>query len=80
VLNACEGRREEEGDLEKAETEGDLKQSSLGSVLIALSGVIGEAIDLVAESLLVGVSRVFGEGRKVDKEEIDSQLDEIEPC
>jgi hypothetical protein len=42
--------------------------------------VIGEAIDLVAESLLVGVSRVFGEGRKVDKEEIDSQVDEIEPC
>jgi hypothetical protein len=42
--------------------------------LTALTGVTGEAIDLVA----VGVS--IGEGTKVDKEEKDSELDEIEPC
>lgn len=74
ALNACEGRREEVGDLEKADTEGDLKQSSRESALTALTGVTGEAIDLVA----VGVS--IGEGTKVDKEEKDSEVDEIEPC
>jgi hypothetical protein len=79
VINACEGRREE-GDVEKAETGGDLKHSS--GDLIALAGVIGEAIDLVAESLCigVGVSIVLGDEMKVDKEERDSELDEIEPC
>lgn len=78
MLKACEGRREDEG--EKAETEGDLKQSS--GDLIALAGVIGEAIDLVAESLRigVGVSSVLGDETKVDKEESDSGLDDIEPC
>ena len=77
MLKACEGRREEG---EKAETEGDLKQSS--GDLIALAGVIGEAIDLVAESLRigVGVSSVLGDETKVDKEESDWELDDIEPC
>jgi hypothetical protein len=48
--------------------------------LIALVGVIGEAIDLVAESLRigVGVSIVLGEETNVDKES-DSELDDIEP-
>ncbi len=73
MLKACEGRREDEGDAEKAETEGDLKFSS--GDLIALAGVTGEAIDIVAESLRIGVgiSIVLGEETKVDKED-------IEPC
>jgi hypothetical protein len=43
--------------------------------LIALAGITGEAIDIVAESLRigVGVSIVLGEETKVDKED-------IEPC
>jgi hypothetical protein len=58
-----------------------LKHSSEDSILIALAGVIGEAIDLEAESLRigVGVSIVLGEVIKVDKES-DSELDGIEPC
>ncbi len=76
MLNACEGRREDVGDLEKVDTEGDLKHSSRDSARRALTGVTGEAIDLVA----VGVSMVIGEGTKVDKEERDSEVDEIEPC
>tara|TARA_R110002060_G_scaffold34639_2_gene45502 strand:- start:185 stop:361 length:177 start_codon:yes stop_codon:yes gene_type:complete len=58
--------------LEKEET-GDLNTSSLKSVRTALTGVIGEAID-------IGASAAFGEATKVDKEEKDSQLDDIEPC
>jgi hypothetical protein len=78
VLKACDGRREDER--EKAETEGDLKHSS--GDLIALAGVIGEAIDLVAEPLRigVGVSIVLGDETNVDKEESDSELDDTEPC
>jgi hypothetical protein len=59
-----------------------LKLSSGEAILIALAGVIGEAIDLAAESLRVGVGVfiVLGEVTKVDKEESDSGLDEIEPC
>jgi hypothetical protein len=78
VLKACDVRREDEG--EKAETEGDLKHSS--GDLIALAGVIGEAIDLVAEPLRigVGVSIVLGDETNVDKEESDSELDDTEPC
>jgi len=50
-----------------------LKDSS--GDLIALAGVIGEAIDLVAESLRigVGVSIALGDETKVDKEERDSE-------
>lgn len=81
-LKACEGRLEDEGDLENAETEGDLKHSTGESILIALTGVIGEAIDLVAGSLMmgVGVSMVLGELTKADTEERDSEFEEIEPC
>lgn len=76
ALNACEGRREDEGEFGKANTEGDLKQSSREFCFTALTGVTGEAIDLVA----VGVSIEIGEGINVDKEERDSEADEIEPC
>jgi hypothetical protein len=62
--------------LGKVNTEGDLKQSSRESGFTALTGVTGEAIDLVA----VGVSIEVGEGTNVDKEERDSEADEIEPC
>jgi hypothetical protein len=75
-VKACEGRREDEG--EKAETEGDLKQSS--GDLVALAGVIGEAIGLESLRIGVGVSIVTGDETKVDKEDNDSGLDDIEPC
>lgn len=51
ALKVCEGRRESEGDFEK-ET-GDLKTSSRKSVRTALTGVIGEAIDITAESIFI---------------------------
>jgi len=76
VLNACEGRREDKGDIKDAETEGDLKQSSRNSAIFALPGVIGETSDL--ESFLTCSVGVLGEATKVDKEEIDSAV-EIEP-
>jgi hypothetical protein len=59
-----------------------LKHSSEESLLNALAGVIGEAIDLVVESLRIGVGVfiVLGEETKVDKEESDSELDVFEPC
>lgn len=50
-LKGCDCRREV-GEYEIEETEGDLKQSSRNSVLIALTGVIGEAIDLEVTGLL----------------------------
>jgi len=60
-----------------------LKQSSRNSVLKALTGVLGEAIDLEVAGLLMfsGVmSTDLGEYTNVDKEETDSGFDEIEPC
>jgi hypothetical protein len=60
-----------------------LKQSSRNSVLKALTGVLGEAIDLEVAGLLMcsGVmSTDLGEGANVVKEETDSELDEIESC
>ena len=77
VLNVCEGRREDKGDVKDAETEGDLKQSSRNSAIFALPGVIGETSDL--ESFLTCSVGVLGEAPRVEKEEIDSVV-EIEPC
>jgi hypothetical protein len=62
-----------------------LNQSSFDSLLVALTGVIGEAIDFEVNGSLFflwsrGESIVFGEGTKVDNEERDSECDEIEPC
>lgn len=74
ALNACEGRREDEGDFGNENT-GDLKQSSWESGFIALTGVTGEAIDLV----VVGAPIDVGEETNVDNAERDSEADEIEP-
>ena len=59
-----------------------MKHASGESIAFALAGVIGEAIDIATESLLfvVGVLIVFEAETKVDKEESDSEFDEIEPC
>ena len=58
-----------------------MKHASGESIAFALVGVIGEAIDIATESLLfVGVPIVFEAETKVDKEESDSEFDEIEPC
>lgn len=82
ALKACDGRRVEVGDIENAETEGDLKPVSLYSLLTALTGVTGEAIDLEVAGLCIWsiMSAALGEGTQVDKEERDSGFDEIEPC
>lgn len=67
---ACEGRREDEGDWGKANT-GEVKQSSRA----ALTGVTGEDMARVA----VGVPVEVGVGTNVEKEEIDSLAEDIEP-
>lgn len=80
VLNACEGRRECDGEYDTVEIEGDLKQSSLKSDLTALVGVIG-AIDNASEFALlcsVWAPMAFGELQGTE-EGNESQLNETEP-
>jgi len=71
ALKVCEGCREKEGEFgnEKEET-GDLNNVSRDALVLALTGVAGEAIDPV----------VVGEGTTVVTEEIDSGIEDIEPC
>jgi hypothetical protein len=82
ALKACDGRRVEVGDTEKveAETEGDLKPMSLQSLLAVLKGVTGEAIDLEVVGLEIWSIDSAGEGTTVEKEDIDSGFEDIEPC
>lgn len=69
---ARDGRREDEGDAKDAETaEEELKGAPRAS-LRALAGVTGETSDLV--------TGVLGEGTRVDKEDADSTLAEIDRC
>lgn len=79
ALKACEGRWVEVGETEK-ETEGNLQPVSLWSLLTALTGVTGEAIDLEVAGLGIRSITSAVEGTNVDKEERDSGFDETEPC
>ena len=84
ALKACEGGRVKVGEMEnaeaEAETEGDLKPMSLRSLLTAVTGVTGEAIDLEVAGLWVWSIVSAGEGTKVDSEERDLGLEDMEPC
>ena len=76
-LNASDGRREETGEFEKVEIE-VTGISIRESLLVTLTGDMGEAIDLEMEGLFI--LPVVGVMTRFDIEESDSVLDEIEPC
>lgn len=62
------------------ETEGESKLPSAGPALMALTGVLGEAMDLGVEELSEWLfETVSAEGIKVEEDD-DRELDKSEPC
>jgi hypothetical protein len=62
------------------ETEGESKLPSAGPALMALTGVLGEAMDLGVEELSEWLfETVSAEGIKVEEDD-DRELDRSEPC